>query len=329
MMRKKYSGFIFVLLFLMAVVMTACSASKNSTGNTEDSKSDTAAPQERPEAGTSSGSVDGGEALTQFNGMTSSTSAEIQDKIIRRVNMDVETQKFDDLIDSIQKQIDKLGGYVENSEISGQSYYNSNDYRYGTIVARIPKEKLNNFVLTVKEQANVVRSAQTSENVTLEYTDMESRKKALEIEQDRLFAILEKSDSLDSIITLESRLSDIRYELQKYESQLRLYDNQVEYSSVTLSIQEVNRITPVSEEKQGTFSRIKTGFGNTVYQLSEAAKNFFVWFVVNLPYLIIWTLVILVLFLIGRRIWKKNVKPQIPLQGAGPSEKSSNEKEDK
>ena len=110
---------------------------------------------------------------------------------------------------------------------------------------------------------------------------------------------------MDNIVTLESRLSDIRYELQNYESQLRTMDNQVEYSTVTLTIYEVERITPSSEEKKTVGKRIENGFSDTMYQISEGMKNFVVWFVVNLPYLIIWGGIITVVILIIRRHYRR------------------------
>lgn len=235
--------------------------------------------------------------------------AQSQDKIIRRVNMDVETQEFDQLIDTINNQIAGLGGYVESANITGQRYYYSTESRSGNIVVRIPKDKLNEFVNIVDKNWNVINKNETTENVTLQYIDAESYTKSLKIEQDRLFVLLEKTDTLENIITLESRLSEIRYELQKYESQLRSYDNQVEYSTVTLSVIEVERITPITPVKKTVTNRIKTGFSDTMYSLSEGCKNFFVWFVVNLPYIIIWGVIIAAIVLFIRRYYrKKNIK---------------------
>jgi hypothetical protein len=237
-----------------------------------------------------------------------------QDKIIRTFFMTVETQEFDTLISKLDQEINRLGGYVENSQISGKRYYYMNEARYGKIVARIPKDQVNEFVNVVDDNSNVVNKQESSENVTLKYVDMESRKKSLEIEQERLFALLEKTDTLESIIALESRLSDIRYELQNYESQLRTYDNQVDYSTVTLTIQEVERITPVEKVKQTVGSRIKNGFNNTMYDLSEGLKNFVVWFVVNLPYLLIWAGIILGIVLIIRKYRKKTSQKKATAQ---------------
>lgn len=243
---------------------------------------------------------------------TSVTSGESQinthEKIIRRINMDVETKEFDDLIKNIDKEINRLQGYVESSEISGNRYYNRNSLRYANIIARIPKDKLDQFVEVVKDIANVVRTSQSTENVTLQYIDVESHKKSLEIEQERLFAILEKEDTLDHIITLESRLSSIRYELQQYESRLRTYDNQVEYSTITLSIDEVERISSVSTEDPSAWKKIADGFSDSIYNVGNAFKNLFIWFVINIPYFVILGACVLITLFVIKRFQKKAIK---------------------
>jgi hypothetical protein len=251
-----------------------------------------------------SGALNNSSAIT----MEESVAVQTQDKIIRTFYMDVETQEFDKLITNLDAEISRLNGYVEQSRISGKSYYDSEGARYAGITARIPREKVEEFVsfVDMDENANVIDKQETTENVTLEYADIESRKKALEIEQERLFALLEKTDSLDSIVTLESRLSEIRYQLQNYNTTLLTYDNKVYYSTVTMNIQEVKTFTPVVEIKQSVGARIKTGFSNSIYHLSEGAKDFFVWFVVNLPYLVIWAIILTAIALISRRIYRKN-----------------------
>ena len=89
-----------------------------------------------------------------------------------------------------------------------------------------------------------------------------------------------------------------------YETQLRRMDNKVDYNTVTITINEVERMTP-TQDKETVFTRIKNGFSKTIYDISEGLKNFFVWFVVNLPYIIIWTAIISLAVLIIRKILRK------------------------
>jgi hypothetical protein len=250
---------------------------------------------------TTTGSIKNKSAIT----VEDSTALQSQDKIIRTFYMDVETQEFDALITRLDSEMGRLNGYVETSKISGRSFNDREGARVASITARIPRDKVDEFVNAVDESANVINKQESTENVTLQYADIESRKKSLEIEQERLFVLLEKADTLDSIVTLESRLSEIRYQLQNYETTLRTYDNKVEYSTVSLSIQEVEKLSPTVEMKQTVGTRITNGFSETIYNISEGLQNFLVWFVVNLPYLLIWTVIIAAIVLITRRVYKK------------------------
>lgn len=322
-MKKRRLFVLVSFMIILTMVLAACAKKENgSTSYKMDNMAyDMAATSseetaEAPAATEAKGNVEFVTAgsLSNNSAITIEDSAALQsqDKIIRTFYMDVETQEFDSLITKLDSEIGRLNGYVETSKISGRSFYDRGGARVASITARIPRVKVDEFVNAVDENANVINKQESTENVTLEYADIESRKKSLQIEQERLFALLEKADTLDSIVTLESRLSEIRYQLQNYETTLRTYDNKVEYSTVSLSIQEVEKLTPSVEIKQTVGTRIKNGFSNTMYDISEGLQNFLVWFVVNLPYLLIWTVIIAAIALITRRIIKKKMRDELP-----------------
>lgn len=206
-------------------------------------------------------------------------------KLIRTVGLSVETQTFDEFITGLNTRISELGGYIERSEISGNSIWNGNraPAKYASVTARIPSSKLDIFVTAVKNSSNVIRQSESAEDITLRYSDIESRKKSLEIEQDRMWALLEKAETLETVITLEQRLSEIRYELEQYESQLRLYDNQVEYSIVNLSVTEVTAsdFTPVEPESMGT--QIQKGFTKTLDRVTSFIKSLIIGIISTSP----------------------------------------------
>ena len=136
-------------------------------------------------------------------------------KLIRDVRMNVEARDFDGVLLQITGKVSELGGYVESSDISGVSVnsYGGSQQRYADIRARIPADRLDRFVETVESAGNVTSKQEQVTDVTLQYSDVQSRKKSLEIEQERLWALLEKAESLDAVVALEARLSEIRYEL--------------------------------------------------------------------------------------------------------------------
>ena len=208
-------------------------------------------------------------------------------KLIRSVDLSLETDAFDQLLKTLTDKIGELGGYVEQSDISGNSlnYRNELTPRYASLKVRIPIDRLDGFISVVEANGNITNKSETTQDVTVQYSDLESRKKSLTVEQERIWALLEKADTLESVIALEERLSEIRYQLESMESQLRLYDNQVDYSTVELHISEVQSLTPTAPDNLGT--RISKGFDRSLSRLADNTISLFVWVVSNSPYLIL------------------------------------------
>lgn len=229
------------------------------------------------------------------------SDAEIQSnsnrKLIKTVNMSAETREFDDLIANITKRINDLGGYAETMEVHGNTY-NSTSARSAFIVARIPAEKLDMFVTDVSDQSNITSKTESAEDVTLQYADVEAHKESLKIEQERLNELLEQADTLENIIELENRLTDVRYEIESYESRLRMMNNQVVYSTVNLSVQEVKEYTPEPVEEKTFGQRLSEGFLESCENAWELIQDFIIGFISFLPTLIVLLIILFVIFII-------------------------------
>lgn len=233
-------------------------------------------------------------------------------KLIQRVWLRAETEDMDTLLGKVNERIAELGGYVESQEIYNGSAYSGTRYRNAEITIRIPAEKLNSFVNDVSAVSNIVSSNQNTEDVTLTYVATESRVKALETEQERLLTLLAQAQTMEDLLTIEERLTDVRTELEQVNSTLRLYDNQVDYSTVYLSVDEVREYTVV-EEPETVWDRIGTGFMESLSDIGDGFVELFVFLVVNFPYFVILGAVMALAILILRsRIRKRKNKENTP-----------------
>ena len=147
--------------------------------------------------------------------------------------------------------------------------------------------------------------------------DVESRQKALETEQSRLMELLEKADNLEDLLTIESRLSEVRYELENYGSQKRLLDNQIDYSTVYITITEVERITEVGERT--FFQEIGDRFSESLYIVGVGVRGFIIGVIGSLPLLVVWGAVIALIVWIIRKAfygkkWEKKPKKEYKIK---------------
>lgn len=229
--------------------------------------------------------------------------ANTSQKLIKRVNFNLETLEYDTLLSFLNNKINELNGYVQESNSSGRSIYDNN-LRSAYMVVRIPSNRLDEFVQLVGENTTIVSRSESTEDATMAYVDNESRKKALEIQQERLFALLEKVEKVEDIVALETRISEVTYELENYTSSLRTYDNLVQYGTVTIQINEVERAS--KPEPKNVWERMSNGFSDSMYNIKEGFKDFAVWFVISLPYLIIWGIVVAIIVIVVKKKVKKN-----------------------
>ena len=230
-----------------------------------------------------------------------------EQKLIKTIRMESETEDLDALLPQINARIAALGGYVENQELYNGSSYSSYRYRNANLTVRIPADRLGGFVEDVKGVSNVVSYNESTENVTLTYVSTESRMKALEVEQERLLELLSKAENMSDLLEIEARLTDVRYELESVTSQLRVLANQVDYATVHLYISQVKVYTET--EEQTVWQRIGSGFRENLQDMGEDLTDFFVWLVTYSPQLLLWAIVIAIaVTVLKKKIAKRKAK---------------------
>lgn len=225
-------------------------------------------------------------------------------KLIRKVWLTAETEALDALLSNVEEKIGTLGGYVEAREVNSYNSFN----RRAELTVRIPVEKLDQFTQTVKDSANVTSVSETADDITLSYVAVESRVKALQTEQTRLLELLAKAKNMTEILQIEERLTKVRTELEEVTSQLRVYDNQVSYSTVYLTLREVREYT--QEEPEGFFQRIGRGLTQSVEDIGNGFVEIVIFLVVASPYLALAALAFGAVVLIVRRRRKRTVKKE-------------------
>lgn len=236
------------------------------------------------------------------NSAAGSTALPESRKWIITVHMTAETEDLDAMTAALDERINSMNGYVEDQRIYNGSSYASRRYRNANLTIRIPAEDVDKFTEEVSGIANVVNKEKSLEDVTLNYVATESRMNALQTEESRLLDLLAQAETMSDLLEIEARLTDVRYELERVTSQLRLYDNQIDYATIYLNIEEVQEYTPVEEP---TFwERITEGFADSLDGLWESLQDLLVWLVVSSPFLLVYGGAAFVIIFVTLRIRK-------------------------
>ena len=226
------------------------------------------------------------------------------EKLVYTGRLEIETLEYEDTIANARSLIKKYSGIIENENESNSNYswYQSSGSKnsrrmYWTV--RIPTEHFDDFMNDMEGSGQIMGRSTYVENITKQYNNNEIRIAALEKQEARLLEMMDLAETVEEMIQIEDHLADVRYELENIGSQLRSYDNRVAYSTVYLDVKEVKAYTPLVQDS--AFTRMTKGFAQSLSDLMHGLKEFAVWFVVHLPYLIFWGLIIaLVIWLIRK-----------------------------
>ncbi|MBR6384320.1 MAG: DUF4349 domain-containing protein [Lachnospiraceae bacterium] len=262
------------------------------------------------------GSYSVGNMSTPITETQANASVAQNRKLIKTVDMTIETVSFDETIANLRNQINSVGGYIESEySYNGSLYNNSNQSKYATITVRVPDTALEGFVNNVSGIGNVTQKTTSTRDVTLSYVDTESKKEMYKAEQESLLALLEKAETIEDITYLTQRLTEVRYNIESMESSLRVYDDLVDYATVNFNINEVKVLTPTVIEEKTPGQELKEGFATSVKDVLVDTRDFFIRLIINLPYIIrgliclaIPVVIILIVVLIIVKVAKKKAK---------------------
>lgn len=226
--------------------------------------------------------ADADTAAEEYDGAFIPAEGNAENRVVtRNAELYIETEQYDDLMNLIESKVESLCGYVE----SGSEYdYESGEGRRGYLTVRVPAKDLDTFIESLEEKGTIRTKTITADDITSDYVDTESRILALETEQETLLDLLSKAASLSDTIEIQERLTSVRRELQYYESMMARMNNEVDYSSVRINIDEVDHATASGS---GFWYDIKNGFVDSLYDIAEGFKVMAIWFVSALPFVAI------------------------------------------
>lgn len=323
-MKRKWTKLLPVLA-ITASLLTGCGASGN--GSRSMSADTAAAPSANNTA--SSESYGGGVASNDYaasaeeiaeaeSGMTTNQTQDetllpdgvtlLEEKLVYHCNLEIETLDYLATMTSIKETISKYNGIIqsESESDSGYNWYYEN-YRktsgtmHNYLEVRIPSKDYNNFLAELDGVGKVISKSTSVDNISQQYYDTTAQIEALQIQEKNLLAMLEKCETIEDMITVEQRLSEVQYELNNLQTTRRYMDMDVAYSYVNISISEVMEYRQDSEPvRRNTFvDRLK----NTLVSTGRGFLLFLeglLFLVIRLsPYIVI-IVVICLVFLKGR-----------------------------
>jgi anti-sigma factor RsiW len=210
-------------------------------------------------------------------------TAPVRRQMVRHADVTLVVDDFAQGSGYLRRRTDQAGGYIADEETSQWD-----GVWRGSFQIRLPAEELDSFLTALEDVGSLENRRLYSEDVTMEYVDVQSRIRMMRVKEDRLLELVAQSGDLADLLTVERELAATRGELESLEGRMRYLSNQVEYSTLQLQLRQKTVSTSVI---QGTglwqvLERFREAFVASVNRLLILLGNFVVWIGQVLPYLV-------------------------------------------
>ena len=233
------------------------------------------------------------------------SSLDLGEKIIETAMVGYEAMDFESTLDYVNEQIKAFEVQVEySSRWQSSSSYGFLGDRI-SLTLRVPQDSLHAFIDTLNAYSDLVIQNQDFQrmDVTKQYRDNDTRIAILKEEETVHREMLQEQGSLEEILQIRTRLSELVMEREIFENQNQSYDEQIAYSTLHLEIQETDRAN--TRDTRGFWNRITNAIGDSFYRFIAVTQNLVITFIYLIPYFIIISVIILVIFYIVRKRNKK------------------------
>jgi len=297
-MRKRI---LYLLLTGLLVLLAACSASDQESSSenkamdsSEESSNDVAvgeAEQASESAPEEKASTSGEESKNP--------QIETERMIIHNAKLSVNVKELDKAQSNIEKKVDEFGGYIVESNV----YQEDDQTSSGKMIVRIPEKNFEKFLLEAEgEAAKILERNVTGQDVTEQYVDLESRVKSKRAVEARLLEFMSNAQKTDDLLKISDDLATIQEEIEVMVGKMKYLKNQTSFSTIELNMYESRVVVPEIESKElNTWEKTKKQLATSTNSLLAAGSALIVFFIGNLPVLLILGAIGYVVYLIIRR----------------------------
>lgn len=232
-------------------------------------------------------------------------------KLIKTVEISSETKEFDKSIEWLKSYIESFSGIIDNSYIDSGNKTNKYYRKNAFFSVRVPAASLDSFLSKIGDNLNVTFQQESITDVTDSYDDTEKRKNTLLIEEEKLNELLRKAKAVEDLVAIESKLSEVRFEIQNIENRLKRYDKQIDYSTINISISEVIDLTENIEKEDYSKSNLIRLLNKNLEDTKKFVVKCAVFLFTHIPaicFSLIVIVIVLSIVLLIRNVKKKKPK---------------------
>lgn len=247
--EKQAARWPFTVILLLVIITAGCSAGEAPVMNSQNSEAANLAY----DSGITSYYASGETAATITQGTDNSGStgsaatagvtspapeaasaSALQRKIIYEADLAMKTSDYTGVVDKIQAEVSKSGGYVLEFNESGRT----GDGKRGRFVIKVPGAGFDSLMSRIEAIGPLESKSMRGQDVTEEFVDLEARLKVAEVAESRLLSFMEKATKTEELVAFSSELTKVQQTIEQIKGRMRYLEQNVTFSTIRLTVEE-------------------------------------------------------------------------------------------
>ncbi|HEU5245620.1 MAG TPA: DUF4349 domain-containing protein [Candidatus Udaeobacter sp.] len=164
-------------------------------------------------------------------------------KLIRNATVELEIVSFDNAVQKITAFASEEHGYIATADSEKQA----NGKLRGQVIVKVLPENLDRFLQKIRGLGELKNQTLGTEDVSKAYFDTDARLKNTHVMEQRLIDMLKtKTGKVSDLLQVEKELGRVREEIEKMQGELKYWDSQVQFATVTISLAEKDMEEPAA-----------------------------------------------------------------------------------
>lgn len=203
-------------------------------------------------------------------------------KIVRSYSLSIATTLFEQDYAAILALTEGAGGYASSVGTYGQQ----DDKRFASFELRIPSDTASGFMENLEAIGRVTDRYETADDRTVQYADTALRLATQQDKMTRLRELLLQAESVEDLLSIESEIADTQYEIDSLQTSLNFIDRQVDYATVSVTLQEQTAGDTAAAQDLTVGERLLSGLRASLDWLAGFFENMLVFLTAAAPVLI-------------------------------------------
>jgi hypothetical protein len=224
--------------------------------------------------------------------------------VIYQADLQLRVKKFEKTVQILEEKVEKYGGYIAESNVNKEG----KEQMSGSIKVRIPQKHFQAFLHEAEGQAaEVIQRNIKGQDVTEEYVDLSSRLKSKRVVEERLTTFMKGAAKTEDLLKISADLAAVQEEIETIEGKMKFLENQTSLSTINITLYENKVIVPtIEKDNLNTWEKTKKQFMKSTNVLLATLSGLVVFFIGNLPIIIILSVIGILIFLYIKKIKKGN-----------------------